>query len=121
MSDPRPGLGLHGEEEAFRHLTKLGYTILARRFRSRLGEIDLVAEDGRTLVFVEVKARRSLSCGPPEESVTPRKQRRLILLAGTFIAARGLHGRDCRFDVVAVDLSRDGRTEVRHLKDAFRA
>jgi putative endonuclease len=121
MSDPRPDLGLHGEEEAFRHLTKLGYTILARRFRTRLGEIDLVAEDGGTLVFVEVKARRSLSCGPPEESVTPRKQRRLILLAGTFIAARGLHGRDCRFDVVAVDLSRDGLTEVRHLKDAFRA
>jgi len=121
VPDPRPGLGLHGEEEATRHLTKLGYTILARRFRSRLGEIDLVAEDDGTLVFVEVKTRRSLSCGPPEESVTPHKQRRLILMAETFIAARGLHGRDCRFDVVAVDLSRDGRTDVRHHIDAFRA
>jgi len=121
MGDPRPGLGLHGEEEACRHLARLGYTILARRFRSRMGEIDLVAEEDRTLVFIEVKTRRSLSCGPPEESVTPKKQKRLIRMAETFIAARGLHGRDCRFDVVAVDLSRDGRSEVRHLKDAFRA
>lgn len=102
-------------------LEKLGYRILARRFRSRLGEIDIVAEDDGTIVFVEVKTRRSRSHGSPEESVTSLKQRRLVRMAEAFLAARDLHGRDCRFDVVAVEIPEGERTTVRHLKDAFRA
>jgi len=121
VTDPRPALGLRGEEEARRLLERKGFRILAARFRSRLGEIDLVAEDGETLVFVEVKTRLSSACGPPEESVTAAKQRRLVRMAETFLMARGLHGRDCRFDVVAVDAREDGRLEARHIPDAFRA
>ena len=120
MTDARPQLGLDGEESARKHLERLGYRILALRFRSRLGEIDIVAEDGATIVFVEVKTRRSAEQGSPEESVTAAKQRRIVRMAETFLLARGLHGRDCRFDVVAVDASA-GRFEVRHLPDAFRA
>jgi putative endonuclease len=120
MADARPQLGLDGEEEARRFLERLGYRILARRFRSRLGEIDLVAEDGATIVFVEVKTRRTSGAGSPEESVTPAKQRKIVRMAETFLLARGLHGRNCRFDVVAVDAG-TGKLAVRHLPDAFRA
>jgi len=120
LIDARPQLGLDGEGEARKHLEKLGYRILALRFRSRLGELDIVAEDGSTIIFVEVKTRRSAERGSPEESVTPAKQRRIVRMAETFLLARGLHGRDCRFDVVAVDASA-GKLKVRHLPDAFRA
>ena len=121
MKDERPALGSRGEEAARRHLESLGYRILARRFRSRLGEIDLIAEDGSTIVFVEVKTRRSAACGSPEEGVTPLKQQRIVRLASSFLAASGLHGRDCRFDVVAVVEDAGSGLLLRHLKDAFRA
>ncbi|MBI3450733.1 MAG: YraN family protein [Acidobacteria bacterium] len=120
MDDPRPELGLRGEEAAARHLERSGYAILARRFRTRLGEIDIIAVKGDTLVFVEVKTRTSASHGAPEESVTAAKQRRLALMAGTFLAARSLHDQDCRFDVIAVDAAPDGALAVRHTEDAFR-
>jgi putative endonuclease len=120
VRDPRPAVGLRGEEIASRHLEDLGYRILARRYRSRHGELDLVADDGGTLVFVEVKTRRTRSCGPPEEGVSGAKQRRLARLAQGFISTRGLWGRDCRFDVVAVEVARGGGLEIRHLRDAFR-
>ena len=119
MADGRSALGRRGEAEARRYLESLGYRILAERFRTRIGEIDLVAEDHGSIVFVEVKTRRSRGCGAPEESVSPVKQRRLALLASTFLAAKGLAGRDCRFDVVAVEED-SGRLDVRHLRDAFR-
>ncbi|HZE89845.1 MAG TPA: YraN family protein [Verrucomicrobiae bacterium] len=120
MHDRRPELGLRGEEAAARHLERNGYALLARRFRTRLGEIDIVAEKGDTLVFVEVKTRTSTRHGVPEESVTTAKQRRLALMAATFLTARGLHGRDCRFDVIAVDATPSGALAVRHTEDAFR-
>ena len=121
MPDARAGLGRSGEAVARRHLEAKGYAILAERFRTRAGEIDLVVEDGRTIVFVEVKTRRSRSAGAPEESVGPLKQRRLVRMASVFLTMRGLHGRDCRFDVVAVEERDDGPIEIRHLRDAFRA
>lgn len=120
MTDPRAALGRRGEEAAARHLEKLGWRLVARRHRSRLGEIDLIAEEDGTVVFVEVKCRRSRACGPPEESVTPSKQRRLARLAEGFLAAKGIRGRDCRFDVIAVDEAPGGRLEIRHIRDAFR-
>jgi putative endonuclease len=119
--DGRSLLGSRGEGAARRHLESIGYRIVAERYRSRLGEIDLVAEDGTTLVFVEVKTRRSAACGSPEESVTPAKQRRIARLAAAFLAARGLYDRDCRFDVVAVEEGSDGRLDIRHHEDAFRS
>jgi putative endonuclease len=109
-----------GEAAAVRYLKRRGLVILARNLRSRLGEIDLVARDGSTLVFVEVKARRGLSGDPPEAAVDARKRARLGRLALGYLAARRLGEQSCRFDVVGVLLDEAGGvTSVRHLPHAF--
>lgn len=114
-------LGVWGEEKAARFLTEQGYSILERNFHSRYGEIDLIAEDGEFLVFVEVKLRASVSHGLPEETVTPRKQVKLRLTAETYLQ---IHETDKqpRFDVVAL-YAKDGMgthpLPVRHIKNAF--
>lgn len=120
MVDFRPELGRRGEEAAACHLESNGYRILARGFRTRQGEIDIVAETSGVIVFVEVKTRSSTSHGTPEASVTELKQRRVARMALAFLSARRLHGRDCRFDVIAVESSPTGELSVRHLEDAFR-
>jgi len=113
-------LGQAGEAAAVRFLERRGLVILARNLRSRLGEIDLLARDGSTLVFVEVKARRGLSGDPPEAAVDARKRARLGRLALGYLAARRLGERSCRFDVVGVSLDEAGGvTGVRHLRHAF--
>lgn len=123
-SDPaRPsmrGLGRVGEAAAARFLERRGLVILARNLRSRLGEIDLLARDGSTLVFVEVKARRGVPSDPPQAAVDGRKRARLSRLALGYLAGRRLGERSCRFDVVGVSLDERGRvTGVRHLRHAF--
>jgi putative endonuclease len=117
----RIDLGKSGEEVACRELQRHGYTILARRYRTRYGEIDIVARDGPTIVFVEVKARTSDCYGDPLESVTLHKQARITAMAEDFIARRGLSGAPCRFDVVAVRFGVAGRMEVELIKGAFDA
>ena len=113
-------LGQAGEAAAVRFLRRRGLVIVARNLRSRLGEIDLLARDGSTLVFVEVKARRGLSGDPPETGVDARKRARLIRLALGYLAAHRLGERSCRFDVVGVSLDEAGGvTGVRHLRHAF--
>jgi len=117
---PTRALGQTGEAAAARFLERRGLVILARNLRSRLGEIDLVARDGPTLVFVEVKARRGLPGDPPEAAVDARKRARLTRLALGYLAARRLGERSCRFDVVGVWLDEAGGvTGVRHLRHAF--
>jgi putative endonuclease len=120
---PQPStraLGQVGETAAARFLEGRGFVILARNLRSRLGEIDLLARDGSTLVFVEVKARRGSTGDPPEAAVDARKRARLGRLALGYLAACRMGERSCRFDVVAVLLDAAGRaTGVRHLRDAF--
>jgi putative endonuclease len=117
---PTRALGQTGEAAAARFLERRGLVILARNLRSRLGEIDLVARDGPTLVFVEVKARRGLPGDPPEAAVDARKRARLTRLALGYLAARRLGERSCRFDVVGVSLDEAGGvTGVRHLRHAF--
>ena len=113
-------VGQAGEAAAVRYLERRGLVILARNLRSRLGEIDLLARDGSTLVFVEVKARRGLSGDPPEAAVDARKRARLGRLALGYLAARRLGEQSCRFDVVGVSLDASGGvTRVRHLRHAF--
>jgi putative endonuclease len=113
-------LGRAGEAAAARFLARRGLVILARNLRSRLGEIDLLARDGQTLVFVEVKARRGSSGDPPEAAVDARKRARLARLALGYLAARRLGERSCRFDVVAVSLDEAGAvTSTRHIRGAF--
>lgn len=109
-------LGARGEARVAGFLEARGWTVLERNWRCRYGEMDLVAEDGGTLVFIEVKARTTRRRGPPEEAVDAAKQARLSRIAGEYLAARGFLERTCRFDVVAVE---DG--ELRHHKAAFAA
>lgn len=111
--------GRRGEETAEVFLVERGWRIRARRFRARGGEIDLVAEDGDVLVFVEVKGGATESFGIPAERVDPRKQRRIATAAAAFLARYDLGGRVCRFDVVEVTAG-PGEDRIRHIEDAFR-
>src|SRR5436190_24127169 len=93
-------------------LERRGYAIIARRYRTRYGEIDIVADDHGTIVFVEVKARVTGECGTAAESVTPLKQRHLASMAVDYLARRRLTDRPCRFDVVAIDDAEGERPEI---------
>jgi putative endonuclease len=84
-------------------LERRGYAIVARRYRTACGEIDIVADDGPTLVFVEVKARATAEFGTAAEAVTRRKQLRLVRMARDYLTRAGIVDRPCRFDVVAID------------------
>jgi putative endonuclease len=94
--------------------------ILDRRFRVRLGEIDLIAEQTGQVVFVEVKARRGRGYGAPSEAVTKTKRERLGRVALAYLQRRGWLDRPCRFDVVEVMAGPGAELEVRHIVDAFR-
>ena len=114
----RPGGS--GEELACRHLRAQGYAILARNFRCRSGEVDVVAEKEGTTVFVEVKERNGTSHGAGFEAVTYGKRRRLLRAARLYAASRGLWERPLRFDVISVDWH-DGSPRLRHDVGAFAA
>ncbi|MDP3719863.1 MAG: YraN family protein [Acidobacteriota bacterium] len=119
MTFQRQRLGLEGEALAAAELERLGYQILDRRYRSRFGEIDLIAVDGPTVVFVEVKTKTDSRFGDPAEMVTTQKQRRLVSMAEEYVSGHQLHATPCRFDVVAVDTSiQPARITV--YQDAFR-
>jgi putative endonuclease len=94
--------GSEGERAAAKFLERRGYRILASNYRTRLGEIDLIAEDRGTLVFIEVKARTTDRFGGPAEAITLTKQARITRLAQQFLAARHLGDRPCRFDAVLI-------------------
>jgi putative endonuclease len=117
--DGRAEFGKRGEELACGELRRLGYRILDRRFRTRCGEIDIVARDGDVLVFVEVKARSSGNFGHPFESLTWQKRYRLSRMAASYLFAKRLGDVACRFDVVAVRALESGRYAVEVLKSAF--
>jgi putative endonuclease len=117
-ADARRGLGALGEELAARRLAAAGYEIVTRNWRCQAGELDLVARHGECLVLVEVRTRRGTVLGPPEESITPAKQARLVTLAETYVQAVDWPG-DWRIDVVAVELDRGGRLlRVDHYENA---
>jgi putative endonuclease len=104
MTIARQELGKQGEELAVEELTRRGYAILERRYRTQYGEIDIVADDRGTLVFVEVKARLTAEFGTAAEAVTPWKQRRLTRMAKFYLTCTHVIDRPCRFDVVAIML-----------------
>jgi putative endonuclease len=120
--DLRQHLGRVGERLALDHLERLGYRLLDRNYRSRFGELDLVVCDESTIVFVEVKARRTGAVAGAVDSVPPRKQRQVRRMAAEWLSATTdrPHASDLRFDVVAVTVDRNG-TLVRldHLEAAF--
>lgn len=118
--DDRNELGRAGEEAAAAHLERSGWRVVARNVRSgREGELDIVAERGGVLAFVEVKTRRTRMFGSPAEAVTFRKQRRIRTLAQRYLAEHQPRVRAVRFDVVEVEPDARGNYAITHLEDAF--
>lgn len=111
-------VGEAGEEVAAAWLQEQGYSIVARRFRCRAGEVDIIARQGSFWVFVEVKTRRSGRFGPPAEAVTWSKQQRLARTAQYWLLCQGLDDVPCRFDVLEV-LLMNSPPKVHHIPDAF--
>jgi putative endonuclease len=105
--DKRQSLGKTGEALACEELERRGYAILARRYRSQFGEIDIIATHQETTVFIEVKARDGDEFGGGAAAVTPWKQRRIAQMAIDYLSRNKLHDRPCRFDVVTVDVTRN--------------
>jgi len=118
MPDDRQVLGAEGERAAEKYLRRQRYTIVARNYRCAAGEVDLIALDGATVVFVEVKTRTQAGFGSPLEAVDHRKQRQVQRAAQHYLSEHRLHDRDARFDVVGV-WSENGRVRCELVKNAF--
>jgi len=112
-------IGNRGEELAAACLERSGYKLIERNFRCKGGEVDIVAREGKTLVFVEVKSRKTLTYGVPQLAVTPFKQRQISKAALTWLARNRLHDTPARFDVIAILLSSDYQHQIDHIKNAF--
>lgn len=112
----KDALGRYGEELAVRHLERSGLTILSRNWRCDLGELDVVARDGSSLVVCEVKTRRSDRYGQPVEAVGPRKVRRLRRLAVRWLEEHQVHAGEIRFDVIGILQPPAGGPILHHVK-----
>lgn len=118
-------LGATGEDIAAQYLEELGYFVLERNYRFEKAEVDIICfepaevyEQGGELVFIEVKTRKGIGYGMPEESVTTEKQRNIIKAARAFLYERQLEGSPCRFDVISI-LFQKGEPTIEHFKNAF--
>ena len=123
MTFKKKELGAKGEEVAVSYLKSKGYRIVERNYRIRFGEIDIIAEQGDDLVFIEVKTRSGTLFGSPFESVTKQKQKQLSKVALEYISKQGFHDRPARFDVVGIELQKGSETfqdaAVELLQNAF--
>ncbi len=119
MSNNRQQTGKTGEDHAASFLQEKGFTILERNYRQKCGEIDIVAQDGKTLVFVEVKTRKTISFGSPFEAVTRNKQQQIARTAQDYICRKKLTNSPARFDVVGVLLSTGKEPLVEMIQNAF--
>ncbi len=118
LTKARLDLGRFGEDLAVKTIKKLGYKLITRNFRCSLGEIDLIANDHETLVFLEIKTRKGKSISYAKEAVNTKKKRQLSKVALAYIKSKKLHDRKARFDVVAISLDR-GTTSIEVIKNAF--
>lgn len=118
-SSARDELGRRGEDEAAGYLKKLGYRIVGRRERILRGDIDIVALDGRTVVFVEVRSRSDTEHGHPAETVGNKKQRRIAELAAAYIRRHKLEDQSVRIDVIAVTFPANAPPVIEHYQNAF--
>lgn len=112
-------LGGVGESIAVTFLKGQGFKIVQCNFRSVCGEIDIIARDGRTIVFVEVKCRKNHNYGPPQLAVTPFKQRQISKAALVWLSKKKLYDAEARFDVVAIVLHQNDLPEIEHIRNAF--
>lgn len=122
MTQKRLHFGKAGEKAAVKFLKKLGYRIVEKNYRNTSGEIDIVAEQDKVLVFVEVKSRADGEKGEPLEAVTPHKQRKIGQVAKGFLSQHRIENRDCRFDVVGIKGNpEEPKTwDIELVQDAFR-
>ena len=119
MSENRGILGRTGEELATAYLQKAGYKILIRNYRQKCGEIDIIAEEKGTLVFVEVKTRKNSSFGTPFAAVTEKKQRQIGRVAQDYLSRNNLFNRPARFDVISIVMDEDRSPVIELLPNAF--
>lgn len=121
--DKKPGpnqrTGVQGEKLAVAFLLGKGYRIVDRNFSCKGGEIDIIARDSKTLVFVEVKTRRSASYGVPQLAVTAFKQRQIMKASLTWLSSHRSHDTPARFDVIAIILPDVGEPVIEHIQNAF--
>ena len=118
MTRERLELGQLGEALALKKIKSLGYKCIVRNYRCPLGEVDLIAKDGKTLVFVEIKTRRRKSVGYAKEAITDRKKRQLSKVALTYMKANDCSSMKSRFDVVAINMI-GGKSEIEVIRNAF--
>jgi putative endonuclease len=118
--DQRQVLGLRGERIAIAFLTSCGWSVEAHRFKLGRHDLDLVIRKGKTVAFVEVKTRRSSTCGTAVEAVSARKQRDIARVASVWILRQGRPEDEYRFDLVAVQDVRGGEPSIEHVPDAWR-
>lgn len=120
MTDKRKSIGSYGEDLACEHLRLQGYNILARNYRIKLGEIDIIARVGEVLVFVEVKTRKSLSYGYGLESITWKKQQTIKKIAEYYYNTLHNNNLQARIDVIDIVLNQDNSLQqLRHIESAF--
>ena len=110
--------GEKGEALAVQRLKKAGYKIIKTNYRNRLGEIDIIAKENDTIVFVEVKSRRSVNFGNPKQAITLQKQKKISMVALSYLKTMGLDTARARFDVVTV-ISNQDKPQVEIIKNAF--
>jgi putative endonuclease len=113
------GVGNRGEDLATAFLERNGFRIVERNFRCKGGEVDIIARDGKTIVFIEVKSRRTLTYGVPQLAVTPFKQRQISKAALTWLSKKRLHDSPARFDVIAILLENSYSHQIEHIRNAF--
>jgi putative endonuclease len=118
MLNKRQKLGEQGEALAVRRLKKAGYKIIETNYRTRLGEIDIIAKDKDTIVFIEVKSRRSVHFGNPKQAVTLQKQKKISMVALYYLKLTDQSSAKARFDVVTV-ISNQDQPQVEIIKNAF--
>lgn len=117
MRNRQQQFGEKSESLAVKKLKKEGYKILERNYRTRLGEIDIIAEDGEVITFIEVKARRSESYGTPQHAVTPIKQKKISMVALSYLKEKNQFGKRARFDVVTINPESSNKVSI--IKNAF--
>ncbi|MEW6609952.1 MAG: YraN family protein [bacterium] len=119
MSKQRIELGEKGEALALKHLKRHRYKILEQNYKTRSGEIDIIAKNQEVLAFIEVKTRRGEEFGLPQEAVDIRKQRQMGKVALEYLAKKNLQDIDCRFDIVAITWRPNQKPKIELIKDAF--
>lgn len=119
MNRRRQLLGKQGETLACLYLKQSGYNIISNNYRCKLGEIDIIAEESGTLVFIEVKCRTSSTFGEPYEAVTKSKMAQMSRVALEYMSRNKLFGKKARFDVVSIKLLQAGQPEIELIQNAF--